>query len=453
MDLLIRNGVLVSGGRMQQADLAVAGSRVKDIGRRLRPGKGTRVLDAAGRYVLPGIIDAHTHYRLHTRGTVTAEDFFTGTRAAACGGVTTVIDFADQVPGFTLAEAARWRMADAAGACVDFGLHMVVTRVTPGLELELAQLVAMGIPSVKVFTTYRQAGYMLEEEDITRLLVMARAVGALVTVHAEDNGVVEESEARMRREGKTAPGDHGLSRPAAAEARAIRRVIELARREEAQVYFVHVSTAEGCRAIREAREAGQPVWGETCPHYLLLNEDEYRYEEPHRFIMTPPLRTATDQAALWEGLGDGVLQVVATDHCAFSLEQKGEAQTCFDTLPGVPGTETLLPLVYSYGPAMGRFSLPAMVDLLSTMPAKIFGLYPRKGDLQVGSDADVVVFNPEAPRELRARALHSAAGYTPFEGMTVRGYPEVTILRGKVIYEHGRFCGQEGDGRFIRGCV
>lgn len=449
MDLLIRGGTVVNETGVRRAEVLIQDGKITEVGEGIPEFPGVRVMDAFGRLVLPGIIDAHTHYGMESAGgIITADDFCQGSLSAACGGVTTVIDYAEPAPGESLLEAAGKRRAEAEGSIViDFSLHMAVPRFGKAQAAELEGLLKYGISSYKVFTTYE--GLKIPEGDLRFLLQRARGLGALVTAHAEDDGVIQDAQMRLRRDGLVAPRHHAASRPAQAEVRAVKRLIRLAGECGSPIYFVHVSSGAGCRAIARARAEGAPVFGETCPHYLLLTEELYQSPEAQKYIMSPPLRREEDHRILWEGLGSGDLQVVATDHCAYDWDQKRSAGTCYDTPPGIPGSETLLPLLYSEGVARGRITLEQMVGALSANPARIFGLYPRKGALAPGSDGDVVVFDSEKETAISARHLHSAAGYTPFEGWRVKGYPVATVLRGQVVYENGRFTGGRGGGRFV----
>lgn len=451
MRILIRGGNVVNSRETRQVDILIEGEKIAAVGENVSVSEEMEIVEAEGSLVLPGIIDAHTHYALRSRGgNVTADDFYQGSVSAACGGVTTVIDYADQIPGATMLEAAKVRKQEAANSiCIDFSLHMTLTDLGPEKWEQLEELKMAGITSYKVFTTYPEAGYMMDDDTIFQLLTLAKRLGTLVTVHAEDNTIIEKAKQKLIIEGRAGPGYHALSRPAAAETEAVRKIIQLAEDAAATVYIAHVSTAGACQAIAEANARGQTVLAETCPHYLLLDNSIYDGIDVQKFIMTPPLRGKDDQQALWEGLQQGTFQVVATDHCAYSLEQKSKGQTCFDTLPGIPGSETLLPLLYSEGVAKGKISLPKLVELLAENPAKIFGLYPRKGCVAPGSDADLVVLNPHTETTLSAKSLHSAAGYTPYEGWKIKGRIEKTLLRGQVVYQDGRFLGSKGGGRFI----
>jgi len=447
MALLVKNGTVVTETGVVQADLLVEGEQIAALGRDLTA-PGAEVVDASGLVVLPGVIDAHTHYSLFTRGALTIDDFASGSRSAACGGVTTFIDYADPIEGRPLVEGLQARQAEASGkACIDYHFHMCFYGERPWTREELEDLRREGISSLKVFTTYEAS--RIPYRHLEKLLAAAREVGLLVTVHAEDDDLVRATGEKLKEQGLTAPSYHGQSRPWEAEAQAIADVIALAEKQGVPVYIVHVSTGAGAKLIEAAQARGVKVFGETCPHYLVLEESCFQREFPQQYIMTPPLRTRRDNEMLWEALARGSLQVLATDHCAYTLRQK-EADTCFTTLPGIPGSETLLPLMFSEGYRKGRLTLEQLAAYLATNPAKLFGLYPRKGVLRAGSDADLVLVDPEREVVLSGGKLHSRAGYTPFAGLTVRGYPVLTVSRGRVVYRDGQFVGEPGWGQFIK---
>ena len=450
MDLLIRGGTVVDETTARRADVLIGDGRITRVDEDLAAPPGARVIDARGRLVLPGVIDVHTHYGVKSAaGEVSADDFYHGSVSAACGGVTTVIDYAEPRPGQPLVEAARRRRWQAeTDIAIDFSLHMTIPWFSGAQASELGDLLTHGISSYKVFTTYE--GLRIEEEDLRVLMQHAGELGILVAAHAEDDQVLRTAQARLRGRGLVAPRYHAESRPVTAEVEAIERLTRLAAESACPVYFVHVSSGRGCKAIARAREEGARVQGETCPHYLCLTEEAYKSSEAQKYIMSPPLRREEDNHALWEGLSSGTLQVVASDHCAYSWNHKQSAETCFDTLAGIPGSETLLPLLYSEGVVKGRITLNQLVSVLASNPARIFGLYPHKGVLAPGSDGDVVILDPEKEMVIADHSLHSAAGYTPFEGWKVKGYPVATILRGEIIHENGRFTGSRGGGRFVR---
>jgi dihydropyrimidinase len=457
--LVIRNGTVVTASGRFAGDVAIEGERIAAIGIVLGPRPGDEVIDAQDCYVLPGVIDAHTHIALDTGIYRIPDDFFIGTRAAACGGVTTVIDYATQFHGQTLRQAVENRRAEAEGrACVDYALHCMVTDFPPQAESELRDLVAMGVSSVKVYTTYRP-NYYADDDFIFRLLRASTQDGVLVTVHCENDAIVTAATADLVARGETSLADHARSRPPLAEIEAVERMIVLAQQARSAVYLVHVSTGTAANLARRARRHGQPVLVETCPQYLLLNDELYAGPHPERVILQPPLRPRAEQEWLRELFAEGAFDVASTDHCDYTLAQKLASDKFTETPGGLPGVETLLPLVYTFtveggplGSAQGKLiSLERLVQLVSTNPARIFGLFPRKGVLLPGSDADIVVYDPRGESLLTADQLHGIAGYTPYEGMTVRGLVRATVCRGRVVYRDSAFLGQPGYGRFVSG--
>ena len=388
--------------------------------------------------LFPGVIDPHVHFGLRSRGTVTADDFVIGSLCAAEGGVTTVIDYADHLPGASLGESAQARMGEIQGqSCVDWTLHQNAVRVDQDLVRQLEQLGQLGVSSVKCFTTYKEADYMLAEEGLAQVVAEAAQAGLLVTVHAEDDQVLARARAAAEAAGDVGPGAHGRCRPSEAEVAAVERVIEIAARAEGPVYFVHVSTAGAAQAIERARGRGQAVFAETCPHYLLLDESAYAGAEARRFIMSPPLRGREHGRALWRALAAGAIDCISTDHCAYTLEQKELGQTCFEVLPGIPGVHTSLMLMGSYGVAPRRLSLARLAQVMCEAPARLFGL-GRKGRIAPGFDADMVLMEPCMPRPLVGAELGSAAGYTPFEGIDVCCRVRRTYVRGRLVAADGR---------------
>ncbi len=447
--LLIKGGTLVTPEGVVEADLLAQGERIKAIGRDLPVADDTLVVDATGCYVLPGVIDAHTHVALNTGIYRTPDDWFAGSRAAACGGVTTVVDFATQFPGQTLREAVEARLAEARDAVIDYAFHVMVTDLGPGRKGELADLIELGAPSVKLYTTYRP-NYYADDATILRLMETCADLGLLPLVHCENDALVTAQTEALVAAGETGWRYHGLARPALAEQEAVQRVLLLAEAAGCPVHIVHCSTARSVALVAEARDNGQEVTCETCPQYLLLDNTVYAGPEPWRTILQPPLRDPDEPDRLWTLVGAGAVDQIATDHCDYTVEQKMAQDDFTQTPGGLPGVETLLPLMVTYGVADGCLALPQLAALLSTNPARIWGLWPRKGALLPGSDADVVVYDPAPEGEIRADDLHYVAGYTPYEGMRVQGRVKATISRGRVIYREGQFVGRKGRGQFVK---
>ena len=450
MALLIKNGTLVTSEGVFPGELRIEGDRIQAVGSDLPAAPGDEVLDAADCYVLPGGIDPHVHFNLRVGNYRTVDDFAAGTRSAACGGVTTVIDFVSEFPDGSLLKGLEARLAEMEGQLhIDVGLHMTVTGRLESWEEELPEVAERGVTSVKVYTTYRQGGFYCDDHTWYRLLVRARDLGLVVLVHAENDAIVEGTKAALAAAGKTGLRYHPESRPGLAELEAVQRGLFLAEQAGgAPIYFVHLSVGEAPWRVAEAWARGLPAMAEVCVHHLLLDEEDYA-KEPPRYYMTPPLRTRADRERLWEALEEGSVDTVATDHCAYDQAQRLQDDDLRTASPGVPGVETRLPLLYTYGVDAGRISLPQMVALLSTNPARIFGLYPRKGALLPGSDADVVLYDPRPVWTLTDSALHSNAGFTPYAGMRVQGRVRTTISRGRILWHEGEFRGAPEHGRFV----
>ncbi len=446
--LLIQGGTLVTSEGLVEADLLAQGERIKAIGQGLPAFHDTRAIDAEGCYVLPGVIDAHTHIQLDTGVYQTPDDWLIGTRAAACGGVTTVVDFATQFPGQTLSEAVEARLAEAEPAVIDYAFHVMVTDLPPGQEEELADLIGLGVPSVKLYTTYRP-NYYADDATILRLMTTCADLGIRPLIHCENDALVTAQTEALVEAGETDWRYHGYSRPALAEQEAVQRMLFLAEAADCPLHICHCSTARSVALVTEARDAGQIATCETCPQYLLLDNLAYTGPEAWRYILQPPLRDPDEPERLWMMIQSGMVDLIATDHCDYTKEQKLAQRDFTQTPGGLPGMETLLPLMFSYGVSEGRLTLPHLVELLSTTPARLWGLWPRKGTLRPGADADIVIYDPEPQGEVIADALHHLGGYTPYEGMWVQGHVKATISRGHVIYREGRFTGRQGRGQFV----
>ena len=450
MKTVIKNGTIITASETFEADVLVEEGVISAVGRGLNaPG----VIDASGLLVLPGAIDAHTHMEMSAGETRSADDFYTGTVAAACGGTTTILDFVDPAPGQSLLDALAARNAEAdPKAVVDYGFHMTINRADSATLDEMGAVLDAGLPSFKAYMAY--AGLMLDDEALYRVLVRSRQVRGRVSVHAENGSLIRYLVAKYVAEGGSGPIWHLLSHPPEIEAEAASRVMDLAHLAHAPLYVVHVSAAESLERIRSAQARGWTVFAETCPQYLTL--DESRYAEPDfggaKYVMSPPLRTKADQAALWQGLRQGSIQTVATDHCPFNFHgQKDLGLDSFSTIPnGVGGVETRLPLLYHFGVNRGRITLSRFVEVVATGPARLFGLRGRKGSLAPGCDADIVLWDPRRKVSIAAAQLHQNVDYTPYEGFSVRGWPVLTMLRGEVIVRDGCFCGAKGMGRFLK---
>ena len=453
MSLLIKNGTIVNASDIYRGDVFVETDTVTTIGTNLSM-PADRTLDATGRYVIPGGIDCHTHLDMPFGGSTSADDFESGTIAAAFGGTTSIVDFAIQYRGQTLHDAWETWMKKAEGkAVIDYGFHMIITELTDQVEAEMDALVTQGVTSFKLFMAYPGV-FMLDDASIFRAMLRTGDNGGTICMHAENGGVIDVLVQRALAEGKTAPKYHALTRPARAEGEATHRAIALAEIANVPVYIVHLSAAEALAMVTEARDRGLPAYAETCPQYLFLSYDNY--EEPGfegaKYVMSPPLRPKETQDRLWRGLAFNDLQAISTDHCPFCMkEQKELGKSDFSKIPnGAPGIETRMSLVFDGGVRKGRISLNRWVELTSASPAKIFGLFPRKGTIAPGSDADIVIFNPQTTTKLSARTLHMRVDYNPYEGREVTGVSETVISRGKVIVENSRFLGRAGSGQFLK---
>jgi dihydropyrimidinase len=453
MRTLIRRGTIVTATDLYKGDVLVEDEKISTIGTSLDI-PADRVIDATDRYVIPGGLDAHTHLDMPFGGTTSADDFESGTIAAAFGGTTSIVDFAIQYRGQTLHHAWETWLKKAEGrAAIDYGFHMIATEVNDQIELEMDALVRQGITSFKLFMAYPGV-FMLDDASIFRAMLRTGQNGGTICMHAENGGVIDVLVQRALAEGKRAPKYHALTRPARAEGEATHRAIALAEIADVPVYIVHLSAAEALEMVTEARDRGLPAFAETCPQYLFLSYDNY--EEPGfegaKYVMSPPLRDKSTQDRLWRGLAFDDLQAISTDHCPFCMkEQKVLGAGDFSKIPnGAPGIETRMSLVYDGGVRTGRISINRFVELTSTSPARIFGLFPRKGTIAPGSDADIVVFDPEKTVTLSASTHHMKVDYNPYEGRQVTGVPETVLSRGRVIIENGRFVGRAGAGSFLK---
>src|SRR5271165_7204508 len=453
MGLLIQDGVVVNADRTMLADVLIEGDSIREVRAGIDP-QGHTVVDAAGVLVLPGGIDAHTHLDMPFGGTTSADDFETGTRAAAIGGTTTIVDFAIQAKGTKMRSALDtwWKKAEGK-ACIDYGLHMIVTDLgTSGLE-DMDELVREGVASFKLFMAYPNV-LMVDDATIFKALSRTAKNGALICMHAENGSVIDVIIAKALAEGKTAPIYHALTRPTLAEAEAVHRAIAMAEIAGAPVYIVHLSSEDALNQVREARDRGVPAFAETCPQYLLLSIEDL--ERPNfegaKYVFTPPLRPKQHQPKLWEGLKHDHLQVVSTDHCPFCFaDQKVLGKDDFTKIPnGGPGIENRLQLIYHHGVNSGRLSLNRFVEITSTTPARIFGMYPKKGLIAPGSDADIVIWDPNAEHTISAATHNMRVDYSMFEGFGVRGNARTVLSRGEVIVDKSEFLGKPGRGRYLK---
>lgn len=452
MKTLIKNGRVVTAVDDYHADILIEDEQISVIGKTLDI-EADVTFDAAGKLVIPGGIDPHTHMELPFGGTDASDDFFTGTRAAAFGGTTTIIDFAVQYKGQTLTEAVdNWHAKAEGRTAIDYGFHLITTELEDERVPELHKLMDEGITSFKLFMAYPGV-FLVDDATIFRAMSAAGERGGLICMHAENGVVINEIIKRALAEGRTAPKYHALTRPTIAEAEGVHRAIRIAEMAEAPVYIVHLSCADALHQVREARDRGLPAFAETCPQYLFLSIDDYGDGwDGAKYVMTPPLREKANQAELWKGLRTDDLQVISTDHCPFCMkEQKELGRDDFSKIPnGAPGVEHRVPLIYNGGVVENRVSLNRFVELTSTAAAKMFGLFPKKGTIAVGSDADIVIFDPEKEQTISAQTHHMNVDYSAYEGKTIKGVVEIVLSRGRVVIENDEYKGKAGDGKFLK---
>jgi dihydropyrimidinase len=454
MSILIRGGRVITAADDYVGDVFVEDERISLIGESLDV-EADRVIDASGKYVLPGGVDPHTHLDMPFGGTVTIDDVESGQTSAAFGGTTCHVDFVIQPQGTSFGDALDdWKSKANGKQVIDMGYHMAVTDLKEGGTLEeLASLPEQGVTSYKLFMAYKGA-LMVDDETLFRTMQVAAETGALVMVHAENGDAIDVLVKEALAAGQTEPKYHALTRPPETEGEATNRAIQLSRVAGSPLYVVHVSCREAVEPIALAREKGWDIWGETCTQYFFV---DYTFlERPNfegaKFVYTPPPRPKENQDVLWNAVRTDILSAISTDHCAFLWDgQKTMGKDDFSKIPnGGPGLENRLQMIHEFGVRAGRISLNRMVELLSTNPAKLFGLYPRKGTIAVGTDADIVVFDPARKVTISAETHHSKADYNLFEGTEVTGTPEVVLLRGKVLVENGDLVAQPGVGQFVK---
>ena len=456
MSVLIKNGRIITASDDYQADIFIQNDKISIIGENLSI-PADKIIDASGKYVIPGGIDPHTHLDMPFMGTVSSDDFVTGTRAAAHGGTTTIIDFAIQTKGHSALEGLETWHAKAAGkTAVDYGFHMILTDTEGDRISELKTLIGEGVTSYKLFMAYPGVLFM-DDANIYRTMREAGDNGAIICMHAENGIVIDEIVRNAVVDGKTEPKWHAATRPDRMEAEAVHRTIAIGDVADVPVYIVHLTSAAALDQVALARNDGQAVFAETCPQYLFLDESYYEKDnfEGAKYVMSPPLREKWNQAELWNGLANGNLQVVSTDHCTFRFkDQKPMGKDLFTKIPnGAPGLENRMSLIYQGGVVDGLLSLNTFVKITSTAAAKIFGLYPRKGTIAVGSDADVVIFNPNRKETISVDnpITHNMnVDYNAYEGFEITGVSETVLSRGKTVIEDNKYVGKEGDGEFIK---
>jgi dihydropyrimidinase len=450
LQMLIKNGICVNPSGEFHADIAISEGKIVHIGQALDHA-AEQVMDAAGQFVMPGIIDTHVHLPWPSSAFDSVDDYISGSTAAMCGGVTTIIEYVVPDESGRILPALDKQMALAEDSSyVDFAFHAILRKITPQTLKEMGESVKRGITSFKVYTAY--SGFQLGDEDILTILRKCKDLGALVCFHAEDGVIVNTATDWLAENGKTGIQYYPEAHPAAADVSATHRVITYAKYLNARIHIVHVNTGTAASMIGEAKRAGWPITGETCPQYLIFTEEVYSTGKPeaHYFVLAPCIRTESDRLSLWRAIDSNDLQMVATDHCPYASAQKLDNVGDFRKIPGgAGGIETSLPILYTYGVEQKRLPIPRLVEVMSTNPAKIFNLFPQKGIVAVGSDADLIIYNPNRETRISAGKLHSNTDHTIYEGLKVKGKIEKTILRGVVVSEKGEPAIEIPSGQYL----
>ena len=435
--ILFKGGMVVSARGVRKADVLVSGDKIAAVGRHLSA--DAQVVDVSGKLIFPGFIDAHTHFDLEVSDTVTADDFESGSQSAIAGGVTTVVDFATQNKGETLSDALNnWHMKAFGKSSCDYAFHMAISDWREDIKNELPAMFEQGVTSFKVYMIYD--AMELSDREIYELMTELKRYGGIVGCHCENSGIIGKLREEALERGETEPKFHPLTRPDYTEAEAVNRFLSIAKAADAPCIVVHLSTCGGYKEILRARDDGVLVYAETCPQYLLLDDRVYEapFDVASKYICSPPLRKPEDKKALWDALKTNNADTVSTDHCSFTMEQKRAGEGDFTKIPnGMPGVETRAILLYTYGVKKRRISVPQMCAYLSENPARLYGMYPRKGAIKAGSDADIVIFEPKGHGKITAGKCHSKCGYTPFEGVKTVGAVEQVYLRGELVYSDG----------------
>ncbi len=450
MDLMIKNGIIINAQESYAADIAIADGKIACIGTNLTM-DAAQVVDAKGKYILPGAIDVHTHLAMPFGGTVSADSYLAGTRAAACGGVTTVFDYPIQRKGNGIVETVKQRneMCEAE-ACVDYAFHCCITDLNEGAILdEFQAAVDYGVTSFKCFLVYKKEGLMVDDGSLVKILLKSKEVGAMTNIHAENPDLIDMNIEQFKKEGKLSAWYHYMSRPEFVEAEADKRAVHWAKSVDAPLYIVHMADKEGLEAAAEAKKNGYDIYIETCPQYLEFTCDVYKREDGRNFVCSPPIKNQESQDALWDAIKLGVIDTVATDHCPFQSYEKDWGKDDFTKIPnGCAGVENLYPYMLSAANE-GKISFNRAVELCSSNPAKIFGC-DQKGSLAAGKDADIVIYDPEKDFTISVDNMHSDYDHTIWEGKKLHGYPVQTYVRGTLVYDNGEFVGEAGYGKFVK---
>ena len=452
MELLLKNANIVTDKENYISDIYIADGIIKKIEKNIEI-PDIKTIDIEGKYLIPGGIDVHTHFNIDVGIAKSVDDFYTGTVAAACGGTTTIIDHMSFGPkGCSLHhQLEKYHEFAEKNAVIDYSFHGVIQHIDNEILNEIDSMISDGIPSFKGYMTY---DYKLSDKDMLKLSYKLSSSGGLLTVHPENNDIIDYLKNKFVTEGKLSPKYHGESRPSRCEGEAVNRMADITSVTDCPLYIVHLSCEDGLNHIKEAKDKGQKIFAETCPQYLVLDESCYSLPENEglKYICSPPIREKYHQEKLWEGIREGYIQTVATDHCSFSFsEQKLMGKDDFRKCPnGLPGVETRVALMFSEGVSKGRIDINKFVEVVSTNPAKLFGIYPQKGCIAAGSDADLVVIDPKIRKKITKGELHENTDYTPFEKIEIIGCPVMTISRGEIIVKDNKFIGQKGRGKFLK---
>lgn len=449
MKLLLKGGRAVGPRGAKKADILIENEKITEVGTDIKD-DDAEIIDVSGKLIFPGFIDAHTHFDLEVAGTVTADDFDSGSKSALTGGTTTIIDFATQNPGETLKYGYdRWVKKSKGKTSCDYGFHMAISEWNENVKKEIPLMIKKGITSFKVYMTYSN---MMGDSDIFDILKTVNKYGGIVGVHCESDGIIKALVNEKKKAKQTGVSSHPLTRPAFAEAEAINRLSRIAEAAEAPVIVVHLSTEEGYREILAARKRGVKIYAETCPQYLALDDSVYFAKgfSGAKYVCAPPLRKVSDSECLWKGLKKGDINTISTDHCSFTLKQKELGRSDFTKIPGgMPGAATRAGIIYTYGVCKNKITIGDMVSLMCENPAKLYGLYPKKGVIAKGSDADIVIFDPDRQKKITSADTLSKAMYTPFEGIMQNGVIEAVYLRGALVYD-GKDVVKPNSGKFIK---
>jgi dihydropyrimidinase len=452
MTILIKNGTIVTAKKSFKADILVADGKISRIGQLQNDiVKADKQIDAAGLYVFPGGIDPHVHMHLPSPAGFSSDDFYTGSKAALYGGTTTIIDFVTPQKGQSLPDALAERKKEAQNSLIDYSFHVSPIEWHNRTEKEIKEIKNEGITSFKTYMAYKNS-IGLDDDDLFKIMKAVAKTGGLLTVHAELGDDIEELRTNYAKANKLSPKYHPLSRPDEMEAEAVKKAIELAKKANCSLYIVHVSAKESLVHIRKAQKAGQKVYAESCPHYLLLDDSRYdgTFEQTAPFVLSPPLRKKEDQEALWDAIADNIIQTTGTDHCPFTIKQKQKGKNDFRKIPnGAGGVEHRLTLLYTYGVLQNKFSINNFVDIISTQAAKTFGLYPRKGEIAVGSDADLIIWNPDKKKIISSKNHKQHCDINIFEGFETYGFAEYVIVNGQITIKDGKLI-KETSGRFLK---